>query len=80
MKTVPFRYQRQSIAMMLQRELAPVRTVDSRLKPMQDPEGGDYFLDQETSELFLEPSYYEDVRGGCLCEEMVRVRGHVFLL
>lgn len=74
MKTKPFEYQKESIAMMLQRELAPTRTVDSRLKAMRTPTGEEYFLDQETCELFLEPSYYEDVRGGCLCEEMVRAR------
>jgi hypothetical protein len=70
MKSKPYEYQKRSIAMMLQRELAPAKSVDSRLKTMFAPSGEVYYLDQETCELFQEPSYYDDVRGGILAEEM----------
>ncbi|KAF8252341.1 hypothetical protein K440DRAFT_578088 [Wilcoxina mikolae CBS 423.85] len=70
MKSKPYEYQKRSIAMMLQRELAPSKSVDSRLKTMFAPSGEVYYMDQVTCELFQEPSYYEDVRGGILAEEM----------
>ncbi|KAF8533160.1 P-loop containing nucleoside triphosphate hydrolase protein [Trichophaea hybrida] len=70
MKSKPYEYQKRSIAMMLQRELAPSKSVDSRLKTMFAPSGEVYYMDQVTCELFQEPSYYDDVRGGILAEEM----------
>jgi hypothetical protein len=70
MTTKPFEYQKRSIAMMLRRELHPFRSIDSRLRTMFSPAGEVYYMDAETCEFFEEPSYYDDVCGGILAEEM----------
>lgn len=70
MKTTLYKYQKRSVALMLQKELAPERTRDPRLKEVFAPTGEIYYLDSETMEIFQEPRYYEDVRGGILAEEM----------
>lgn len=56
--------------MMLQKELAPEQTMDPRLTSIQGPDEGVYFHDFETTELFQDPRYFEDVKGGILAEEM----------
>ncbi|KAL7275561.1 hypothetical protein RUND412_001487 [Rhizina undulata] len=70
LKTKLYEYQRRSVAMMLQRELAPERVPDSRLRELRAPTGEIYYLDLELMEFFSEPKYYDDVRGGILSEEM----------
>lgn len=70
MRTTLYKYQKRTVALMLQKELAPERTQDPRLKEMQAPTGEIYYWDSETTEIFQEPRYYEDVRGGILAEEM----------
>lgn len=69
MKNPLYGYQKKTVAMMLQRELAPNNVPDSRLGTMKAPSGQVYYLDFETLELFLEPRNYEDVRGGILAED-----------
>lgn len=70
LKTEPFQYQRRSIALMLQRELAPMKTVDSRLQETTAPTGEVYYVDLESLKIYETPVYFEDVRGGILAEEM----------
>lgn len=70
LKTDLYNYQKRSVALMLQKELAPERTLDPRLREVSAPTGQVYFLDFETMELLEEPRYYEDVKGGILAEEM----------
>lgn len=69
-KTELYKYQRRTIAMMLQKELAPERTRDPRLREVKSPGEGVYFWDSENAEIFQEPRYYDDVKGGILAEEM----------
>lgn len=70
MKTTLYKYQKRTVALMLQKELAPERTQDLRLREMHAPTGEIYYWDPETMEIFQEPRYYEDVKGGILAEEM----------
>jgi hypothetical protein len=69
MKNQPYGYQRETVAMMLQREMAPDSKPDSRLRCMKAPTGQEYWADLKTMELFREPRLYEDVRGGILAED-----------
>lgn len=71
LRTTPFRYQRQSIAMMLQREMAPEPCIDSRLKEMITPSGeSTYYVDLDNLKVYKKAFFYDDVRGGILAEEM----------
>lgn len=70
MKSRLYKHQKRSVAMMLQKELAPDRVEDLRLRTMTGPGGEVYYLDPETMEIFESPRYYEDVKGGILAEEM----------
>ncbi|KAH8146435.1 uncharacterized protein LAJ45_09628 [Morchella importuna] len=69
-KTTLYRHQKRTVAMMLQKELAPEQTMDPRLTSVHGPDEGVYFHDFETTELFQDPRYFEDVKGGILAEEM----------
>ncbi|KAI5800010.1 P-loop containing nucleoside triphosphate hydrolase protein [Geopyxis carbonaria] len=69
-RTTLYEYQKRSAAMMLQRELSPIRTIDSRLRSIFAPSGEVYYIDMESMEIYQEPCYFDDVRGGILAEEM----------
>jgi hypothetical protein len=69
-KTTLYRHQKRTVAMMMQKELAPEQTMDPRVTNVHGPDGGVYFHDFETTELFQDPRYFEDVKGGILAEEM----------
>ncbi|PWW77526.1 hypothetical protein C7212DRAFT_277475 [Tuber magnatum] len=69
MKTPLYGYQKKTVAMMIQRELAPENTQDSRFRCYTGPRGQKYYLDLETAEMLIEPKKYEDVRGGILAED-----------
>ncbi|KAK8098272.1 uncharacterized protein PG998_013758 [Apiospora kogelbergensis] len=62
--------QRKSVAEMLRRELAPRCVVDPRLMKRIDQNGNLWYSDFAKGEILREPRYYDDVRGGLLCEEM----------
>lgn len=70
LKTTLYKYQKRSVALMLQKELAPERTQDPRLKEVCAPTGEIYYWESGTTEIFQDPRYYEDVKGGILAEEM----------
>ncbi|RYP76395.1 hypothetical protein DL771_001834 [Monosporascus sp. 5C6A] len=63
-------YQRESAAMMLQREMEPVRIVDPRLRPSLDQAGKPWYYDTVAGLVLREPTYYDAPRGGILAEEM----------
>lgn len=71
LRTTLFNYQRASVWKMLQRELAPEKVIDFRLKLVTSPTGKQYYMDIMSGEVFAGPIYYEDTAGGILCEEMV---------
>ncbi|TGZ77496.1 hypothetical protein EX30DRAFT_366625 [Ascodesmis nigricans] len=70
LKTMPYSYQKESIAMMVQREMAPEKRMDPRLKEMVAPTGEVYYIDTDSLRIYESPVYYDDVRGGILAEEM----------
>ena len=63
-------YQRNSAALMLQREMQPSRLVDPRLRPSLDQSGNPWYYDTVTGTVLREPNYYDAPRGGILAEEM----------
>lgn len=63
-------YQRNSAALMLQREMEPRRIIDPRLKPSLDQLGKPWYFDTVTGLILREPNYYDAPRGGILAEEM----------
>ena len=69
MKNPLYGYQKKTVAMMIQRELAPENTQDTRFRCFAGPLGQKYYLDLETTEMLIEPRKYEDVRGGILAED-----------
>ncbi|RPB05517.1 hypothetical protein L873DRAFT_1785692 [Choiromyces venosus 120613-1] len=69
MKNPLYGYQKKTVAVMIQRELAPENTQDTRFRCITGPQGQRYYLDLETTEMLIEPRKYEDVRGGILAED-----------
>ncbi|KKY28874.1 putative snf2 family helicase [Phaeomoniella chlamydospora] len=63
-------YQQRSIAAMVQKETAPARVADPRMRLHQSPTGTQFYYDREEGRLVLEPDLYEDQRGGILAETM----------
>lgn len=63
-------YQRNSAALMVQRETEPRRIIDPRLKPSLDQTGRPWYFDSVTGLVLREPNYYDAPRGGILAEEM----------
>jgi hypothetical protein len=60
---------RKWVAAMLERELAPTKNIDSRLKEMFAPSGEVYYLNQQTWEVFQDPIYVKTVCGGIVTGE-----------
>lgn len=65
-----YSYQRRSVAMMIQKEAAPARISDPRMRKLQSPSGQQFYYDREEGRLMLQPDHYEDQRGGILAETM----------
>lgn len=63
-------YQSRSAALMHQREAQPGQFLDPRLVEVLDQDGGVYYYNPVTGDVFREPRYYDVVRGGILAEEM----------
>lgn len=75
MRTKLYEYQKRSIWKMLKRELCPGYILDPSLIPMKDMENNNYFIDYSYPGLgvYRTPTKkWDDVRGGILCEDMVR--------
>ncbi|KAK7752840.1 hypothetical protein SLS62_005182 [Diatrype stigma] len=68
--TTLYPYQRNSAALMLQREMEPRRVIDPRLKSSLDQTGKPWYFDTVTGLVLREPNYYDAPRGGILAEEM----------
>ncbi len=65
-----YSYQQRSAAMMIQRETSPKRTPDPRQPRFYGPNGQSFYYDKEEGILLLQPSLYEEPRGGILAETM----------
>lgn len=76
LKTSLYQYQRESTAMMIQREADSSPTIDPRLVCMLDIEGSPWYCDIEAATCYKEPTLYDTVRGGILAENM----GHGYVI
>ncbi|KAK5663793.1 hypothetical protein OQA88_4225 [Cercophora sp. LCS_1] len=63
-------YQRQSAALMLQREVQPEQALDPRLNQIVDLEGRHWYYDPVSGTTLQKPRYYDMPSGGILAEEM----------
>lgn len=70
LRTDLYAYQRRSAAMMIRREVQPMRTLDPRFEEVECPTGGKYFYDRTSGLVFRFPRFYEDAKGGILAETM----------
>jgi hypothetical protein len=70
LQTTLYPYQQRSAAMMIQRETCPQRRPDPRKPCFHGPTGQAFYYDKEEGTLLLQPSLYEEPRGGILAETM----------
>ncbi|KAI9804759.1 MAG: hypothetical protein M1825_001127 [Sarcosagium campestre] len=70
LKTQLYPYQRESAALMLQRESAPSLMPDPRFERIQAPDGSSYLFDAQTYTLLRHEVKYEEPQGGILAETM----------
>ncbi|MCJ1284358.1 hypothetical protein MMC26_003689 [Xylographa opegraphella] len=70
LKTKLYPYQERSAAMMVQREVNPVRMLDPRLETMRNPVGASFYYDREACTLLSERQEYDEAVGGILAETM----------
>ncbi|KAI4135594.1 MAG: hypothetical protein LQ347_000526 [Umbilicaria vellea] len=70
LKTVLYPYQRRSAALMIERETAPVLTLDPRLERLEGPTGRTYYYDRVSGVVLHDRREYEEALGGILAETM----------
>ena len=70
LQTLLYSYQQRSAAMMIRRETYPKRSPDPRKPFFCGPTGQSFYYDKEEGILLLQPSLYEEPRGGILAETM----------
>ncbi|KAL8648856.1 MAG: hypothetical protein Q9210_004749 [Variospora velana] len=70
LRTNLYAYQRRSAAMMIRREVQPMRTLDPRFEEFECPTGGKYYYDRTSGLVFRSPRFYEEAKGGILAETM----------
>lgn len=70
LRTTMYSYQQRSAAMMIQRETKPKRSPDPRKRCFLGPTGQSFYYDGHEGVLLLQPSLYEEPRGGILAETM----------
>ncbi|KAF9186573.1 hypothetical protein BGZ51_001928 [Haplosporangium sp. Z 767] len=73
MRTKLYQYQKNSLWKLLRRELCPDFILDPAYIPVQDMNGGTYYIHMTNEELSicLRPSVvWDDVSGGIICEDM----------
>ncbi|KAJ3158125.1 hypothetical protein HDU86_003077 [Geranomyces michiganensis] len=72
MRSSLFSYQKRTLWKLLQREIAPQFVVDPDVMelPAADDAGKPYWLRISTGEVLQDPVFYEESRGGIICEEM----------
>ncbi|KAL8788121.1 MAG: hypothetical protein Q9213_001879 [Squamulea squamosa] len=70
LRTSLYAYQRRSAALMIRREIQPIRSLDPRLEEIESPAGGKSFYDRTTGLLYRHPRHYDEAKGGILAETM----------
>ncbi|KAI8381524.1 P-loop containing nucleoside triphosphate hydrolase protein [Radiomyces spectabilis] len=70
MKTSLYRYQKNAVWKILQRELAPQKVVDAANIPMVSVDNTPYYFDQLLFTLTAHPPLERDIQGGIICEDM----------
>ncbi|MCJ1294392.1 hypothetical protein MMC34_005950 [Xylographa carneopallida] len=70
LKTRLYPYQERSAAMMVQREVNPIRMLDPRLETLTNPAGTSFYYDRDACTLLSERREYEEATGGILAETM----------
>jgi hypothetical protein len=70
MRTSLHRYQRRSVARMVQQELDPGACPDPLYIPIQGLDGRAFYLQPATMEVLCDQPMMSQVRGGILCEEL----------
>ncbi|RDW78043.1 hypothetical protein BP5796_05895 [Coleophoma crateriformis] len=70
LSTTMYMYQRRSAAMMLQREVQPLRVLDPRLRLVKDANGSAWYCDLDAGLCLKEPRTYETALGGICAETM----------
>ncbi|KAM3514175.1 hypothetical protein MY11210_002166 [Beauveria gryllotalpidicola] len=63
-------YQKQSIALMIQKEACPGRVLDPRLVHLHDRNDHSWYVDPVAKTVLRDARYYDAVSGGILAEEM----------
>ncbi|CEP16924.1 hypothetical protein [Parasitella parasitica] len=70
MKTRLYIYQKHSVWKILQRELAPYLVESYEIVRLRAVDNSNYYYNQITGAVTLEPTYVLDIRGGIICEDM----------
>lgn len=70
LNTSLYPYQARSAAMMVQREINPMLSLDPRLEPRTAPDGSTFYYSPRDIAFFRNPRHYESIRGGILAETM----------
>lgn len=81
MRTTLYDYQRKSLWKLLRRELCPDIMIDPTLIPVQDMNGGMYYINTANGSLTIgrhPSSTWDDAPGGIICEDMVRTFSILF--
>ncbi|KAI8822029.1 SNF2 family N-terminal domain-containing protein [Fimicolochytrium jonesii] len=71
MKSTLYGYQRRTLWKLLQRELLPQHVLDPDLMECKSPDSGaPYWIQISTGSVFASPFFWEENRGGIICEDM----------
>ncbi|CAG8113280.1 unnamed protein product [Penicillium nalgiovense] len=70
LKTTLYEFQRESAAVMVQREAAPALTLDPRYQPWRGPTGSEFYYDKESGSILSYKILYPEACGGILAESM----------
>ncbi|KAJ6163224.1 hypothetical protein N7497_003203 [Penicillium chrysogenum] len=70
LKTTLYEFQRESAAVMVQREAAPALTLDPRFQPWRGPTGSEFYYDKESGTVLSYKILYPEACGGILAESM----------
>jgi hypothetical protein len=64
LKTTLYEFQRESAAVMVQREAAPALTLDPRFQPWRGPTGSEFYYDKESGSILSYKILYPEACGG----------------
>ncbi|CAG8904677.1 unnamed protein product [Penicillium egyptiacum] len=70
LKTTLYEFQRESAAVMVQREAEPALALDPRFQPWRGPTGLEFYYDKESGSILSYKILYPEACGGILAESM----------